>query len=106
MRPCDRRIAAPGSPADAVAAMREIPREPDNQRFLLKAIGEAGRELAEELYGISTREASRCGENGWSYLQIAAHVRDNEEMTLSYVERILSRRNPRLEAVDAERALD
>jgi hypothetical protein len=89
-----------------VAAMREIPREPDNQRFLLKAIGEAGRELAEELYGIPSREASRCGETGWSYLQIAAHVRDNEEMTLSYVERILSRRNPRLEAVDAERVLD
>ena len=86
--------------------MREIPREPDNQRFLLKAIGEAGRELAEELYGIRSREASRRGADGWSYLLIGAHVRDNEEITLSYLERILSRRNPSLEAVDTERVLD
>ena len=86
--------------------MREIPREPDNQRFLLKAIGEAGRELAEELYGIRAREAERRGEDGWSYLLIGAHVRDNEEMTLSYIERILSRRSPTLEAIDTERVLD
>jgi hypothetical protein len=89
-----------------VAVMREIPREPDNQRFLLKAIGEAGRELVEELYGIPAREAQRRWPDGWSYLLIAAHVRDNEEITLSYLERMLSRRNPRLEALDAERVLD
>jgi hypothetical protein len=88
------------------AAMREIPREPDNQRFLLKAIGEAGRELMEELYGIGIREAERPWPNGWSYLLIAAHVRDNEEIILSYLERILARRNTRLEALDAERVLD
>jgi DinB family protein len=86
--------------------MREIPREPDNQRFLLKAIGEAGRELMEELYGIRRHEAERRWPDGWSYLLIAAHVRDNEEITLSYLERILSRRNPQLEALDAERVLD
>jgi DinB family protein len=87
-------------------AMREIPREPDNQRFLLKAIGEAGRELAEELYGIGRREADRRDRDGWSYRLIAAHVRDNEEITLSYLERILARRNPALEALDNERVLD
>ena len=86
--------------------MREIPREPDNQRFLLKAIGEAGRELAEELYGIGRREADRRTPDGWSYRLIAAHLRDNEEMVLSYLERILSRREPRLEAIDNERVLD
>ena len=86
--------------------MREIPREPDNQRFLLKAIGEAGRELAEELYGIGAREATRRDADGWSYLLIAAHVRDHEEMSLSYIERILTRRNPTLEVIDAERVLD
>lgn len=86
--------------------MREIPREPDNQRFLLKAIGEAGRELAEELYGIRAREADRRDADGWSYRLIGAHVRDNEEMTLSYLERILARRHPRLEAIDSERVLD
>src|SRR5262249_44876945 len=86
--------------------MREIPREPDNQRFLLKAIGEAGRELAEELYGVGRREADRRDADGWSFRLIAAHVRDNEAMVLSYLERILSRREPRLEAVDAERVLD
>jgi len=86
--------------------MREIPREPNNQRFLLKAIGEAGRELAEELYGIRSREARLRGDDGWSYQLIAAHVKDNEEMALSYLERILNRRNPRLEAIDNERCLD
>ena len=86
--------------------MREIPREPDNQRFLLKAIGEAGRELVEELYCVGRREADCRSPDGWSYRQIAAHLRDNEEMVLSYLERILSRREPRLEAIDAERALD
>jgi|SRR5215213_49736 len=86
--------------------MREIPREPDNQRFLLKAIGEAGRELAEELYGIKRRDAIRRDADGWSYLVIAAHVRDHERMTLSYIERILSRRTPALEAIDTERVLD
>jgi hypothetical protein len=86
--------------------MREIPREPDNQRFLLKAIGEAGRELIEELYSVGYREADRRAADGWSYRLIAAHVRDNEEMVLSYLERIISRREPRLEAIDAERVLD
>src|SRR5215218_3255521 len=86
--------------------MREIPREPDNQRFLLKAIGEAGRELAEELYGIGRREADRRTDDGWSFRLIGAHVRDNEEMVLGYIERILSRREPRLEAIDNERVLE
>jgi hypothetical protein len=89
-----------------MAAMREIPREPDNQRFLLKAIGEAGKELIEELYGIRAREADRRSADGWSYRLIAAHLRDNEEMVLSYLERIVSRREPRLEAIDTERVLD
>lgn len=87
-------------------AMREIPREPDNGRFLLKAIGEAGRELAEELYGIRAREADRRDGDGWSCRLIGAHIRDNEEVTLSYLERILSRRGARLEAIDTERVLD
>lgn len=86
--------------------MREIPREPDHSRFLLKAIGEAGRELAEELYAVGRREADLRAPDGWSYRLIAAHVRDNEEMTLTYLERILSRRDPPLEAIDAERVLD
>jgi hypothetical protein len=86
--------------------MREIPREPDNQRFLLKAIGEAGRELVEELYGVGRREANRYAPDGWSLRLIAAHVRANEEMVLSYLERILARREPRLDAIDTERMLD
>ena len=87
--------------------MREIPREPDKGRFLLKAINEAGRELVEELYAIRPREADRRTPDGWSYRLIAAHVRDHEEMMLTYLERILSsRREPRLEAIDAERVLD
>lgn len=86
--------------------MREIPREPDHQRFLLKAIHEAGDELAEELSAIPRREADRCGPDGWSYRLIAAHVRDHESITLSYIERILSRREPALKAMDAERVLD
>jgi hypothetical protein len=87
-------------------AVREIPREPDNGRFLLKAIGEAGRELAEELYGIRRRDAQRIGDDGWSFLLVAAHVRDFERMTLAYLERILSRRRPELEAIDTERVVD
>jgi len=86
--------------------MREIPREPQNHRFVLKAIGEAGRELAEELYGVRRREADRRGDDRWTLRLIAAHVRDNEEIVLSYLERILARREPRLDVIDAERALD
>lgn len=86
--------------------MREIPREPNNQRFLLKAVGEAGSELAEELMSVGRRDADRASADGWSYRLIAAHVRDHEAMTLSYLKRIVSRREPRLEAVDTERVLD
>lgn len=87
--------------------MREIPRQPDSPRFVLKAINEAGRELMEELYGVRGRDADRRAGGGYSPRQIAAHVRDNERMTLGYIERISSsRRPPTLPAIDVECALD
>jgi len=79
-------------------------RVPRSMHDRMAAIESATEELIEELYGIRPREADRRGADGWSYRLIGAHVRDNEEMVLSYLERILtSRREPRLEAIDAER---
>lgn len=86
--------------------MREITPDPGGHRFLLKAIAEAGNELAEELYGCPRRLADVQDADGWSLRLIAAHVRAYEEMVADYLDRILSEREPELDVVDTEAMLD
>jgi len=89
------------------AAVREISREPQTHEFLIKALREAGGELLNEFEGIHGREAHRCPKDEWSFAQIAVHVRDAERMTLTYVQRIVTRRQAVLEPIDvAETAMD
>lgn len=86
--------------------MREVAADPGGHRFLLKALSEAGHELAEELYGCSRRLLDVRDNDGWSLRLIAAHVRAYEEMTADYIEEILARRNPELDVIDTEAMLD
>ncbi len=86
--------------------MREVAPDPGGHRFLLKALTEAGRELAEELYGCPRRLLDIRGDHGWSIRRIAAHVRAFEEMTADYLDRILSERQPTLDVIDTEAMLD
>lgn len=86
--------------------MREITPDPGGHRFLLKALSEAGHELAEELYGCPRRLADVRDDDGWSLRLIAAHVRAHEEMTGDYIERILCERSPLLDVIDTEAVLD
>ena len=86
--------------------MREIRPDPAGHRFLLKALTEAGHELAEELYGCPRRLLDVCDGDGWSIRLIAAHVHVHEEMVGDYVERILSEREPELRVIDSEAMLD
>jgi hypothetical protein len=86
--------------------MREIAPDPGGHRFLLKALSEAGNELAEEIYGCPNRVLDVLDDDGWSIRLIAAHVLAHEEMVADYVERILSMRNPDLEVIDAEACRD
>ncbi len=86
--------------------MREITPDPGGHRFLLKALSEAGNELAEELYGCPRRLVDVRDDDGWSIRLIAAHVLAHEEMVGEYVECILSRRSPALDVIDTEAMLD
>lgn len=86
--------------------MREVRPDPGGHRFLLKALTEAGRELAEELYECPRRLLDIRGDDGWSVRLIAAHVRAFEEMTADYLDRMLSERNPVLDVIDTEAMLD
>jgi hypothetical protein len=86
--------------------MREIQPDPSGHRFLLKALSEAGNELAEELYGCSRRLLDASDDDGWSIRLIAAHTRAHEEMVGEYVQIILSRREPELPVIDTEAVRD
>lgn len=80
--------------------LREIPRDGDNHAFLLKALHEAGDELGSEFYNLSPRQLSRKERDEWSLIQIAGHLRDREQVHLSYLQAILSSRRPVLDVVD------
>ena len=86
--------------------LREIPRGGDNHAFLIKALNEAGNELAGEFYGLRPRQLRARIGDGWSLKQIAGHLRDKEEVTLSYVRAIISSRRAVLEVVDLEALAD
>lgn len=82
--------------------MREIPRDGNNHAFLIKALREAGNELEEEFYGVRPHQLDQHYEDIWSLRRIAGHLKDNEELTLAYLEAIASGATPTLEVVDLE----
>lgn len=86
--------------------MREITPDPGGHRFLLKAISEAGNELAEELFGCPHRLVDVQDGDGWSLRLIAAHVLAYEEMVAGYLDLMLSERAPELAVIDTEAMLD
>lgn len=86
--------------------VREIAPDPGGHRYLIKALAEAGNELAEELCAFSYRAVDTRDDDGWSARLIAAHVLAYEEMVVEYVRQILTRRNPELPVIDTEAVLD
>lgn len=86
--------------------MREVQPDPGGHRYLLKALGEAGNELAEELFGVSRRIADIPDADGWTLRLLAANVRAFEEMTARYLDHILARRKRDLPVIDTEAMLD
>jgi len=80
----------------AVRASKEVA-----YRGLDLAFREAMR-LEGEFYNLRPRQLSWRPDNGWSLLEIAGHLRDNEELTLGYLRAIISSRRPLLEVVDLE----
>jgi hypothetical protein len=61
-----------------------VPREErDSQSWILKALREAGNSLLSELYTLDDDELQqRPAEDEWSLIEIAAHLRDAEELAL------------------------
>ena len=71
--------------------------EPEQRRWLMKALREAGGELFGQFYRLdekSLRWRPAAGE--WCMKEIAAHVRDAELLYLAQIEAITQRHNPRL----------
>jgi hypothetical protein len=61
-------------------------REGDLQSWVLKALSEAGNSLLSELYGLDEEELRwRAAEGEWSLKEIAAHLRDAEELALAQI---------------------
>ena len=59
--------------------------------WLLKALREAGSSLLWELYGLDEEELRwRPGEGEWSLKEIAAHLRDAEELALAQLNAFVS----------------
>jgi hypothetical protein len=55
----------------------------EGQRWVLKALREAGDELIDQFYGASEDElCGRPEDDEWSLKEIAGHLRDNEELAL------------------------
>jgi hypothetical protein len=82
--------------------LREIPRDGNNHAFLLKALREASGELEGEFYNLRPRQLAWRDGDEWSLVQIAGHLRDREDMHLTYLRAIISSRRPRLDVVDLE----
>ena len=63
----------------------------DPQAWTLKALREAGGSLLSELYGLDEeRLCWRPAEGEWSLKEIAAHLRDAEELALAQVQAFVS----------------
>jgi hypothetical protein len=73
------------------------------QRWVLKALREAGDELIDQFYGASEDELrGRPQDDEWSLKEIAAHLRDNEELALEQIRLMAGEEEPELPARDVD----
>jgi hypothetical protein len=59
------------------------------QRWVLKALREAGSSLVSELYGAEGHALGRRADGEWSPAQIAGHLRDAEELALAQMNALI-----------------
>jgi hypothetical protein len=65
--------------------------ERDTHGWVLKALSEAGGSLLSELNGLGEENLRwRAGEGEWSLKEIAAHLRDAEELALAQIDALVS----------------
>ena len=77
--------------------------EPDRQIWVLKALREAGSSLISELYGIDEESLVwRPAEGEWSLKEIAAHLRDAEELALAQIDAFVAGSSSALPAWDVD----
>lgn len=75
----------------------------DPQAWVLKALREAGNSLLSELYGLDEEELRwRPAEGEWSLKEIAAHLRDAEELALAQLNAFVLGTSSRLPAWDVD----
>jgi len=90
-----QRTAPPATVCSSFGAARYNGRvldEGDTQGWMLKALREAGSSLLWELYGLDEEELRwRPAEGEWSLKEIAAHLRDAEELALAQLNAFVSR---------------
>lgn len=73
------------------------------QRWVLKALREAGEELIDQFHGLADKELRwRPQDDEWSLKEIAGHLRDNEELALEQMSLIASDEDPLLPARDVD----
>jgi hypothetical protein len=73
------------------------------QRWVLKALREAGDELIDQFYGASEDELrGRPQDDEWSLKEIAGHLRDNEELALEQIRLMAGDEQPELPARDVD----
>ena len=73
------------------------------QRWVLKALREAGDELIGQFHGASEKELRwRPQDDEWSLKEIAGHLRDNEELALEQMRLMADDDEPELPARDVD----
>ena len=73
------------------------------QRWVLKALREAGDELMDQFSGASEDELrGRPQDDEWSLKEIAGHLRDNEELALEQIRLMAGEEEPDLPARDVD----
>jgi hypothetical protein len=73
------------------------------QRWVLKALREAGDELIGQFHGASEKELRwRPQDDEWSLKEIAGHLRDNEELALEQMRLMAGEEEPQLPARDVD----
>ncbi len=77
--------------------------EPDRQGWVLKALREAGSSLISELYDVDEESLVwRPAEGEWSLKEIAAHLRDAEELALAQFNALVAGSSSALPAWDVD----
>jgi hypothetical protein len=79
------------------------PMDDGEQRWVLKALREAGEELIDQFHGLAEKELCwRPHDDEWSLKEIAGHLRDNEELALEQMSLIAGEEEPELPARDVD----